>query len=254
MMIYFLAIVIGMVLGFMGSGGSILTLPVLVYFGHYAPQEAVSVSLVVVGIAAASGAIQQSIKGNFDFTAVWQFTLPSLLGVSLTRKYLFPAIPQQILGISKDSLLMYFFAALVMASALSMLAAKDSLKTDDAFLRLRFYAAGLLTGFITGMVGAGAGFIIVPALVIAGNLPLKKAMGSSLLIISINCTVAMAFQPLPKAQMFVLLFSGLVLTGSFIGVWLNNRVNAVYLKKYFGYFLLIISVLILIGEWKKQQA
>jgi hypothetical protein len=250
-MIYFLAIVIGIVLGFMGSGGSILTLPVLVYIGDFSPSEAIPISLVVVGIAALSGAIQQAIKGNFDFSAVWQFTLPSLLAVSLTRKYLFPAIPQEIWGLSKDGLLMYFFAFLVMASAISMLATKNLTKTNEAFGYFRFYGAGLLTGLITGMVGAGAGFIIVPALVIAGKLPLKTAMGSSLLIISINCLGGLVVQPLPQAQMFILVLSGIVVSGSFIGVWLNNKIDVGHLKKYFGYFLLLMSVLILIGEWKK---
>ncbi|MFN4853083.1 MAG: sulfite exporter TauE/SafE family protein [Bacteroidota bacterium] len=250
-MIYFLAIVIGIVLGFMGSGGSILTLPVLVYIGHFSPVEAIPISLVVVGIAALSGAIQQAIKGHFDFRAVWQFTLPSLLAVSLTRKYLFPAIPQEIWGLSKDGFLMYFFAFLVMASAMSMLVKKKTLKTNDGIGYFRFYGAGLLTGLITGMVGAGAGFIIVPALVIAGKLPLKTAMGSSLLIISINCLGGLVVQPLPKAQLFILIFSGLIVGGSFVGVWLNNKIDAVHLKKYFGYFLLLMSVLILIGEWKK---
>lgn len=256
-------LLIGLILGLIGGGGSILGVPILVYVLGYSVDEATSYSLFVVGITSLIGSFSYLKKGYFSFEAILQFALASIITVFCVRKFLMPAIPNHFVllhtPISKHLLIMCVFSMLILASSISMIKKSTYNRVNetkwDEFrktpLGLPFIIIlGILVGLITGFVGAGGGFIIVPVLIYFLRLDFKKAIGTSLCIVSLNSLIG--FTGNIGLQVinwqFLLSISGLCIVGIIIGSLLSSKVSAHKLKPAFGWFTLVIGVYIFIKE------
>ena len=191
---YLGAVIIGVVLGLIGGGGSILTVPIFVYILAVNPILATAYSLFVVGVTALVGALKNIQKGLVDFKTAIVFSVPAFLSVYLTRKYLVPNIPDKLFAIgnftiTKNVAIMLFFALIMLVAAFAMIKRKkeDSLQTGETSYNYPLIIIeGFVVGLLTGIVGAGGGFLIIPALVLFAKLPMKKAVATSLLIIAIK--------------------------------------------------------------------
>ncbi|MBK6937647.1 MAG: sulfite exporter TauE/SafE family protein [Chitinophagaceae bacterium] len=257
---YIAAILIGISLGLVGSGGSILTVPVLVYLMHAEPLIATTSSLFIVGTTSLVGGLRAHSKSLVDFKAVTEFGFPSVFSIFITRHYILPEIPDTInisgsFSVSKSMLLMVVFAVLMLLASYSMIANKEDERNDwlprpghERIFPLMFF--GLTIGVITGLLGAGGGFLIIPTLVIFLGLDMKKAVGTSLLIIAINSLFGFLFslKQFTFNWQLLLSFTVLAVAGIFIGGKLSERIKPVTLKKSFGWFVLVMGVYIIIKE------
>lgn len=254
---YFGALLIGLVLGLIGGGGSILTVPIFVYLLQINPVTATAYSLFVVGVAALVGAIRNMQKGLVDLRTAVVFSVPAFIAVYVTRRYVLPAIPEKLFSvfgfeITKDIGIMIFFALIMLVAALSMI--RD--KRDDTAQKKKRYnypfivLEGAVVGLLTGLVGAGGGFLIIPALVLLAGLPMKKAVATSLLIIAIKSLIGFIgdVENMAIEWGFLLLFTAIAIVGIFFGIWLNKYINGKKLKKGFGWFVLIMALYILFKE------
>jgi len=253
---YGFALLIGLVLGLTGGGGSILTVPVLVYVMQYNAVTATAYSLFVVGATSAAGTIQNIKNGIVDIKAGLWFALPSLAGVFLSRKFLIGAIPQTVYHsngflITKDELLMICFAILIFVVAISMLKKKSELvhkhpEANKTLIAIRLFIAGLLVG----LVGAGGGFLFTPLLLYVARLPMKKAVATSLMIIAINSLLGFTgdLGNTPINWGFLLVFTAFAIFGIFAGIYLGRFVNDKQLKTGFAWFVLAMSLFILTEE------
>lgn len=267
MVIGFLAaILMGALLGILGGGGSILTVPILVYLCRIEPILASSYSLWVVGIASLVGAIRYARTSVLPSGLILMFGAPSILGVVIARAVLLPNIPNDFssfIGIhfTKDLLILVLFALLMIAAGIALIYQQENGKDANppVFKRetparskiLALVAEGFLTGVLTGMVGAGGGFMIVPVLVILVGLPMKIAVGTSLAIISLKSfsgILADAFFWQNADWQFLTLFSTAAIVGILIGSRLANKIPARPLKVGFGWFALLLGIFILSKE------
>ena len=257
---YIAAVFIGIVLGMMGGGGSILTVPVLVYLFHVPPVTATTYSLFIVGVTSLAGGTRAYIKKMVDFKAVSEFGIPSIFSIFITRHYILPAIPEKIFSIGKidvtrDILLMIVFALLMLiASAFMVFDSEDAngkhLKPNRHGKILPLALWGLLIGFITGMLGAGGGFLIIPALILFVKLPMKTAIGTSLVIIAINSIFGFLFslKETPLDWKILILFTLLAIVGIYIGSLFAEKISGQRLKRWFGWLVAITAAYILIKE------
>lgn len=253
---YLGALIMGFTLGVFGGGGSILTVPILVYLAQVEAVTATSYSLFVVGTTAALGSIRNHKKGNIAWTKGLVFALPSLVGVIASRTYLLPAIPQQFnLGgwfLDKDALILILFAGLMVLAAFSMIRKpKPTQATGKDKSLLLVGLDGLVVGGLTGLVGAGGGFLIVPALVLLLGMEMKKAVATSLVIIALKSSagfVSDLWQGMPVEWTFLLVFSGLSMAGMLLGLKAAERVPSAKLKRGFGFFVLVMGLIII---WKE---
>jgi uncharacterized membrane protein YfcA len=323
------AVVIGFTLGLIGGGGSILTVPVLVYLLHIDPVLATAYSLFVVGISSSVGAFSYMKKGLLNYKTAIIFAVPSFIAVFLTRKFLVPAIPEQLfsigkldittevlfililiismLGVSLISLnklfrgnkkhirafllvtpaaimvflvrqfvipgipenliligdftltkgvgIMLFFALIMFFSAFSMIKGRKEKTSDEKVTGIMYnypmiVLEGAVIGSITGLVGAGGGFLIIPALVLLAGLPMKMAIGTSLLIIAVK-SLAGFLGDLSNQSIdwiFLLSFTGIAIIGIFIGTFTSKFIDSNKLKKAFGWFVLVMSIYIVLKE------
>lgn len=253
---YICSILIGISLGLIGSGGSILTLPILVYLFHMHPQDATTYSLFIVGITALVGAIKQYRLGNLDIANALPFAIPSLLSILITRKILLPLIPKTIFSTShfiftSNMLFMIFFAILMISSSIFMIRKTTRITTVTNTSANKLIIIGFLVGIITGLLGAGGGFLIIPALMYFTGVSIRKAIGTSLLIIAFNSLFGFAGDMIWgisidfKILLYVSLFA---ITGLFIGTYLSKRMDGSKLKPLFGWFILIMGFYIIIKE------
>ncbi|MDG1260936.1 MAG: sulfite exporter TauE/SafE family protein [Flavobacteriales bacterium] len=252
------ALVIGVVLGLVGGGGSILTVPVLVYLLAVEPVLATAYSLFVVGFAASIGAIQNFRKGMVDVKTGIVFAIPALIAVFLTRLYLIPAIPEELfqlgdLVVTKDIGIMVFFALIMLFASISMIRGRKGGEGEEGPVVYNYpmiVLEGAVVGVLTGIVGAGGGFLIIPALVIFAKLPMKKAVGTSLLIIAAKSLIGFVgdVQNMAIDWSFLLVFAGITAVGILVGIYLTNFIEGKKLKKGFGWFVLLMGVYIL---WKE---
>lgn len=247
---YSLAIVMGLVLGMLGAGGSILTVPILVYFLKVKPVIATGYSLLVVGSAALFGSINHWRSGNVYLKTTLLFALPAMFTVLFTRTFIVPSIPASLLGVPKDSFIMMLFASLMLMSAIYMLKPLP-LKTEDYVQhsqRLpKILAGGVGVGLMTGLVGAGGGFLIIPTLIAFFDLKVKEAIGTSLTVIAINSLVGFKGDIASGITFdwpLLTLFISLTFIGIALGTSLGKNIQAPILKKLFGVFVLMISILI----------
>ena len=257
---YFGALVIGIVLGLIGGGGSILTVPVLVYLLGVNPVLATAYSLFVVGSSSLVGAIRNIPKKLIDFRTAIVFAIPAFISVYLTRLYLVPAIPEEIFKVSgfmvtKDIGIMLFFAIIMVIASISMIREKKNCDKNVKEEKVSYnypliVVEGLVVGLLTGIVGAGGGFLIIPALVLLAKLPMKKAVATSLLIIAVKSLIGFLgdVQNLEIDWTFLLIFTGLSIGGIWLGVYLNNFIDGKKLKKGFGWFVLIMGIYIIWNE------
>ncbi len=255
---YFGALLIGVVLGLIGGGGSILTVPILVYILSLDTNTATAYSLFVVGSTALVGAIRNAQKGMVDFKTGVIFAVPALVAVYLTRSLIVPAIPDTLfsigeLEVTKQIGVMVFFAIIMLIASYSMIKVKREHAGQEQEVSYNYpmiVVEGLIVGLITGIVGAGGGFLIIPALVLLAKLPMKKAVATSLLIIAVKSLMGF-LGDLKHVEVdwgFLLTFTMLSIAGIFLGIYLNKFIDGKKLKKGFGYFVLIMAIYIVGAE------
>ncbi|NNT72726.1 sulfite exporter TauE/SafE family protein [Flavobacterium sp. IMCC34852] len=252
---YIGALIIGIVLGITGGGGSILTVPILVYLLGLHPITATAYSLFIVGTTSAFGTIQNFKKDLVAPKTALQFAIPSVIGVYLTRKFIVPAIPDPLfyfasLQLSKGTFLMLLFAMVMLLAAISMLKeTKEPLVNTPKNKYLVIFQL-FLVGILIGLIGAGGGFLIIPALMTLAQLTIRKAIGTSLLIITINSLIGFLgdVQTITIDWSFLLGFTSLSVIGIFIGLFAQKYLNEKLLKKIFSYFVFVMSILILYRE------
>jgi len=255
---YLSAILIGVSLGLIGSGGSILTVPVLVYLMIIDPVYATAYSLFIVGLTSLVGALFYFKKGLVNIRSAIIFSIPAFIAVFLTRFYLLPAIPNELFSIgdfvvSKRIFIMLLFAFLMFGAAISMIRKnkEDDLINDQIFNYPLIFVEGFIVGILTGLVGAGGGFLIIPALVILAKIPMKTAVGTSLVIIAVKSLIGFLGDLSLNMNIdwtILLGFSVFTIVGIFIGSHLSKFVSSKKLKPAFGWFVLIMSLYIIIKE------
>ncbi|MAT90453.1 MAG: permease [Flavobacteriaceae bacterium] len=252
------ALLIGLVLGLIGGGGSILTVPIFVYALGLNPVLATAYSLFVVGITSLVGAIKNMVKGKVDLKTAFIFAIPAFIAVYVTRAFLIPVLPTNLFEfqgwvITKNVAIMLFFAIIMILAAISMIRDKNVERESNKPPSYKYpfiVLEGFLVGVITGIVGAGGGFLIIPALVLFAKLPMKKAVATSLLIIAIKSLIGFIgdLQNFIIDWPFLITFSGLSIVGIFAGIWLTNFIDGKKLKKAFGWFVLIMAGYIIYKE------
>jgi uncharacterized membrane protein YfcA len=260
---YVAAIFIGLVLGIMGGGGSILTVPVLVYLMGVSPVLSTAYSLFVVGSTSVAGAWSYFRKGLVSLRTAVVFLLPSLLAVFAVRRVLMPAIPHELFTVgrtvfTKDLLVLVAFAVLMVVAATSMIRSSpagevraEELPTPAAFNYPLVLSIGLVVGMLTGFVGAGGGFLIIPALVLGARLPMKLAVGTSLAIIALNSLIGFAGDlsaGTPIVWPFITGFLAFALGGIVLGTYLARFIPGAKLRPAFGWFTLAMGTFILTKE------
>ncbi len=256
---YIGALLIGVVLGLIGGGGSILTVPVFVYLFAINPVTATAYSLFVVGVSALVGAVQNFRKGLVDLKTAIVFSIPAFIAVYITRRFIVPAIPDTLFSIgsftiTKDIGIMVFFAIIMLLAAYSMIRNKRPEPEEGAIIQYNYpliVIEGVVIGVLTGVVGAGGGFLIIPALVLLAKLPMKMAVGTSLLIIAVKSLIGFIgdLETMTMDWNFLWVFTLLSVFGIFVGVWLNRFIDGKKLKKVFGWFVLLMAVYILLKEF-----
>lgn len=260
---YAAAIVMGLSLGMIGGGGSILTVPILVYLFGKDPVLATAYSLFVVGLTALVGGATYLRKGEVDLKTGFLFAVPSFIGVYTTRAFVVPALPDPVFTmgtfvVSKALLVMLVFAVLMVLASLSMIREKKTPAQPKALsptARITLIALeGLVVGAITGFVGAGGGFLIIPALVLLVGMPMKIAVGTSLFIIAAKSLIGfigdIQHQPVIEWR-FLFILAGIAIAGLFIGTSLSKKVSERALKKGFGYFVLVMGAFVLFDQLRR---
>jgi len=253
---YFASIGIGIILGLLGGGGSILAIPILVYLFHVDAVRASAYSLFIVGVTSFVGAIPKYRDHLVSIQTGILFGLPSIIAIFATRKWIIPAIPDVIFSaggfsLSKRLLILGIFAVLMIAASWSLIRGRKEVRRDDHEWRIPLLISeGLIIGSLTGLVGAGGGFLIIPALVWWTGLPFKTAVGTSLFIIGINALLGFMGDVLNYEMEwnFLLSLTGLAVLGIFIGNKLQKEISAQKLKKVFGWLILFTGIWILFHE------
>ncbi len=269
---YIGAVVMGLSLGLIGGGGSILTVPILVYLFQVDAVLATAYSLFIVGLTSLVGSFSHIKLGNVHWRTAIVFGIPSIISVFLTRSYLVPRIPDPIMTFGQDpsggaalvitksvGLLLLFAVIMVMAAYSMIKPAKKSgdntlEKAEDVQPQFNYpliLAEGAIVGLVTGLVGAGGGFLIIPALVLLAKLPMKQAVGTSLMIIAAKSLIGFVGDMSGDEVIdwnFLAVFSGIAVVGILLGSWLSKRIPGEKLKPAFGWFVLVMGTYIIIKE------
>ena len=258
---FFSALIIGISLGLIGGGGSILAVPVLAYLFSVNEKVATAYSLFIVGASALVGGLKQHLKGYVDWRTAVVFGLPAIVGVSVVRRFVVPALPEVLFNIDDFEFtrrmgMFGLFAILMIPAAFSMLKTrKEKKQKGDGTVKYNYpliIGEGLLVGGITGMIGAGGGFLIIPALVILANVEMKVAVGTSLIIIAFKSLLGFFLGDALTMEIdwiFLTVFTLISFVGIFIGSYLSNFIDGKKLKKGFGYFIFIMAIFIFYMEF-----
>ncbi|WP_080237731.1 sulfite exporter TauE/SafE family protein [Spirosoma rigui] len=255
---YASAVIVGLVIGLAGGGGSILTVPIFVYLFGIPTVLATTYSLFVVGSTSLVGSVNHILKKRVDLRVTLAFALPSFVSVYLTRRFLVPALPDPLFRLDtvvlpKSDAILYFFA-IVMVIAANAMIKNDSPEQGEAADGHPRYGAlaldGLAVGMLTGTIGAGGGFLIVPMLVLLAGLPINRAVATSVLIIAVNSFVGFMgdIHQTDLNWNFLLPFTGLSIIGIFVGMYLARFVAPNKLKRGFGWFVLLVAGYIIVRE------
>jgi uncharacterized membrane protein YfcA len=253
---YLASAFVGITMGLLGGGGSILTIPILVYLFSVSPTLAISYSLFIVGVTSLVGTVNNFRRGTVDTRTALLFGSASVTTVFLTRKFIIPNLPDIFFTIGSYSVthsmfVMVMFAILMVAASLSMIRnRKPSVDPKNAGKPQVLLAYGILIGLVTGFLGAGGGFLLIPALVLLMRLPMKRAIGTSLFIISFNSLIGFTgdLGRHPIEWKLVLTITAIAMVGIFIGVYFNTRIPSRKLKIAFGWFVLLTGIYIIIRE------
>jgi len=250
-----LGILIGISLGIIGSGGSILTIPILVYIMSVSPSDATTYSLFIVGISALVGSIKGAKDRLLDYTIALYFGVPSIVSIFIMRKYLVPMLPDILFSfmnftVTKDFFIMLVFAVLMILASFSMIR-KDSetALSNEKTNTYNIISKGIFVGLLTGFVGVGGGFLIIPTLIFSAKLPMKKAVATSLIIIAFNSLIGFSGSSITNIDWpFLLEFTGFAVIGILSGMYLSKKISSEKLKPAFGWFVLIMGIYIIIKE------
>tara|TARA_R110002124_G_scaffold200238_1_gene367027 strand:- start:174 stop:959 length:786 start_codon:yes stop_codon:yes gene_type:complete len=250
---YLASIIIGLSLGLIGGGGSILAVPILVYLFRISPEQSTTYSLFIVGFTSMIGSISHYKLGNLKMKSAVIFAVPSIVSLLFIRKLILPLIPSTITSISgidvtKDLLIMIIFAMLMVATSFSMIKKSKIVVETPEINFIMLAVIGLLVGVIIGFLGAGGGFLIIPALLFFGNLPMKQAVGTSLFIIFINSMLGFAGDLIGGVQVdfkFLGIISLMAIIGLLIGTTLSKKIDGSKLKPAFGWFVLMMGIYII---------
>jgi uncharacterized protein len=258
---YSCAILMGIILGLIGGGGSILSVPILVYLLEVDPVKATGYSLFVVGISALFGSFAYAKKKEINYKVGGIFAFPAFVGVYSMRAWILPAVPEEIVSVmgvvlTKQIVILLAFALMMILASISMIKKKknDSASGDVQEKPMNYpliALEGIVVGMVTGFVGAGGGFLIIPALVILARLEMKIAVGTSLVIISAKSLFGFLGDVQKNPDMdwtLLLIFSAISVVGIFVGSYLSSKVPSEKLKPAFGWFVLIMGSLILVKE------
>jgi uncharacterized membrane protein YfcA len=257
---YIGAVFIGLTLGLIGGGGSILTVPVLVYLFGLDPIISTAYSLFIVGLTALAGSLSYMKQKLVDYKAAIVFAIPAFIAVFITRKFILPWIPDQIFSVgefevSKSFFVMALFAVLMLASSVSMIRKNKSKELEgmQSFNYPLITIEGFVVGVLTGLVGAGGGFLIIPALVIFAKLPMKVAVGTSLLIIAAKSLIGFLgdISNFEIDWIFLSSISVITISGIILGSYLTKFISGAKLKPAFGWFVLAMGFYILLKEFSK---
>lgn len=254
---YIASLLIGVSLGLIGGGGSILTIPVLVYLFRIQPTVATGYSLFIVGCSSLAGAYKNYQKGNVHFKSAFYFGSGSIITVILIRKFLMPYIPETLFSIgsfvvTKSLIIMLLFAVVMMAASLNMIHKQVIIddKKDHTIHLTRSIIRGIQVGILTGLLGAGGGFIIIPVLIFSFHLSMKQAIGTSLLIMSMNSLLGfigdLFYQHIDWP--LLLTVTAISIAGTFLGRKMGETIPGEKLKKGFGWFILIMGIYIILHE------
>lgn len=247
---------IGMILGVLGGGGSILSIPILVYLFHIDAVMASAYSLFIVGTTSLVGAIPKYKDHLVNVKTGILFGIPSIATIFITRKWIVPAIPDIIFQgesflITKRVLILGVFALLMILASFSMIKDRKEMEnSDQRFRTVLVILEGMVIGFLTGLVGAGGGFLIIPALVLLTGLKFKTAVGTSLFIIAINSLIGFLGDVLNYTIPWTFLLSITLLSifGILVGNRVSKQISANRLRKIFGWFVLAMGCWILVKE------
>lgn len=251
---YAAAVLMGLSLGLMGGGGSILTVPILVYLFGMEPVAATGLSLFMVGTTSAAGLLSHHRQGNLQWRTAAIFGLASVASVFVTRHWLMPALPATLLRtngieLSKGTAILILFAVLMLLSAWRMIGGhRPATAAGGGSAHFMLLLSGLGVGLVTGVLGAGGGFLIVPALVLLAAMPMKQAVGTSLFIITINAYVGFIGDPqvsLAEHWPIVLPLLAFAIAGIIAGARLVGRISNEKLRPAFGWFILAMGVYII---------
>ncbi|REC62047.1 sulfite exporter TauE/SafE family protein [Chryseobacterium pennae] len=256
---YIASVLIGISLGLIGGGGSILTVPVLVYLFGIDALLATEYSLFIVGVSSAVGSVTYFKKDLVDFKMALIFGVPSIISILLTRVYLLPLIPEELLKIknftvTKNIFLLLIFAALMILASYKMIKNQTSENTDRNELNrnkaLLAAGEGTVIGVLTGLVGAGGGFMIIPALVNLLKVPVKRAIGTSLVIISFNSLIGFSssINNIKIEWNLLVSIAAIAVVGIIIGSQISKKIEGKKLKPAFGWFILVMGIYIITRE------
>jgi uncharacterized protein len=257
---YAASLFVGLLLGMIGAGGSILTVPIFVFVLKIDPLVSSVYSMFIVGISSLAGGIKAIFKKLVDIKTTVVFGIPSVTGVLFARKFIYPSIPDQIFSIgdyivSKKILFMFCISTLMFTASVRMLKAPtlhSATHPDDRKVKTEFLLAqGFIVGMITGLFGIGGGFLIVPALYFWSRLPMKKAVGTALLIIAMNSLFSFSTSYSEASIHWILLlrFSLGAVMGILIGSRISEKIPGNFLRIIFGWFVMAVSFYIVFKQF-----
>jgi uncharacterized protein len=234
--IIFLASLIGVSLGLLGGGGSILAVPVLTYGAGLAAKEAIATSLLVVGGTSLFALIPHARRGHVEWRTGIIFAITAMIGAYLG-------------GLTADwfsgKTLLLLFAGMMVITALAMFHERNEIpiKSKQSLPILLVSGEGLIVGAMTGLIGAGGGFLVVPALVLLSGMEMHKAVGTSLMVITLKSFAAFAGHAAHVSidLQLALVFTGSAIVGSLFGVVLSHSIPAKILRKFFATFVLLMA-------------
>lgn len=254
---YAASILIGLVLGLLGGGGSILSIPILVYFFGVDPVLASAYSLFIVGVTSLAGAVPKYRQQLVNLRMGILFGIPSIISTFLTRLIVVPSIPEVVVRtenveITRRMLILGLFSILMVLASIPMIRGKREVTSQNKrFRTVLVTIEGMVVGFLTGLVGAGGGFLIIPALVFLTGLRFKTAVGTSLFIIAVNSLSGFAGDLFNRSMDWSLLLaiSALAIVGIMVGHRLTGRIAGTTLRKAFGWFTLVTGGYMIVREF-----